>query len=54
MLFYKGQYQGHVTGFSMSPYGHYLLVLTSDGDSWPTPTLELGTVDCYFTVACPD
>ena len=53
MLFYRGQYKGHVTGFTVSP-GHYLLVLTSDGDSWPSPYLELGTEECYFTVVCPD
>ena len=54
MLWYKGRYHGSIVGFSLSPYGHYLLVLTSDGDSWPTPSNELGTEDCYFTVVCPD
>ena len=54
MLFYHGKYHGSIVGFSLSPYGRYLLVLTSDGDSWPTPIGELGTVDCYFTVVCPD
>ena len=53
MLFYRGVYYGHVT-FKPSPYGRYLLAMTSDGDSWPTPADELGTVDCYFTVVCPD
>lgn len=55
MLFYRGAFKGSVLSFSeVCLCNPYTLVNTSDGDSWPTPSVELGTADCYFTIVCPD